>query len=160
MRNNRITVALLVCCFSFYLLPPTSAGAGSKWSPCDAISVAQAAEILGTAATDLKVETSDLLPDRCAIRSKTNLLKTLSFSIYREKTPADASASLRKMAENFSFLSKIEPISGLGDEAIYAGDDRLKRLVLRSGPFLIDIRRPRDRLGEEKIARILITGIH
>jgi len=152
---------LLFLCFMFFIytifLP--AANAMAKGSSCDAITVAQAAELLGTKPSDLKVETSDMLPDRCVIRSKTDWLTALSFSIYREETSAEASASLHQMAEGFAGLSTIVPVPNLGDEAIYAGDDRLKRLVLRKGRYLIDISSPRDRRRQEKAARILLPGL-
>ena len=155
MHNMRYSCTFLIICF-FLSIPPANAG---NRTPCDAITMEQAAELLGTKPSDLKTVTSDMMPERCVIRSKTDLLKALSFSIYREKTPSAAAASLRKMAESFAVLSKIEHIPALGDEAIYAGDDRLKRLVLRKGRFLIDIRNPRDRARQEKAARILLRGI-
>ncbi len=141
-----------------FIIAVSAANAG-QWTPCDAITTDQAAELLDTVPSDLKIHTSEMMPNRCVMRSKTDFLKALSFSIYREKTPAVAAASLQKMAQGFTALSKIEPISGLGDEAVYAGDDRLKRLVLRKGRFLIDITRPRERALQEKAARILLTGI-
>jgi len=154
-------VLLFFLCGFFLGYATTAAAAASKGrGPCQAVSKAQAADILGVQQSDLLVQTFDDLPSRCVIRSKSNFLKSISFSVYHEGSAAEAKRDFDKMRQALGILSKIETVPGLGDAAFWAGNDRVKRLALIKDSVFIDIRSPRKRAQQEKIARILLSDIH
>ncbi len=56
-------------------------------------------------------------------------------------------------------LSPVENIKGLGDEAYYFPDDRLKRMLIRKKNIFIDISMPKDKGIQKELAKDLLSGM-
>lgn len=164
MIRGAVFQAAFFACTVLYLtaLPvfPGLLAAGEAppdFDPCLNFTAQKAAGLLDVPEEDLAVIRGDsLMPNLCAFRSKSNFLKQLSFSAYQEASPETAQRELEKLKQGFTFLSEIEAVAGLGDEAFWAGNDRLKRMVARKGPLLIDVLNPKDFEQQKRLLQILL----
>lgn len=127
--------------------------------PCGGMTEDLAGEMLGVSAAELKKSADFKAPVTCRIQSKSNFLIGMSYSIYIEESPEKAAKELNKIKEGLAFLSEIEAMEGLGDEAFWAGNKRARRLVARKGNVLIDVMRPDDLAVQKRIVRLVFENM-
>lgn len=125
---------------------------------CAGLTAEQAAAILGLAPADL-VGPQHLETFTCRFHGRSDPFKTLSFNAYTESSAAEAARKMDSEEEGFAFLSKIDTLQDLGDEAWRAPDSRARRLVFRKGATWVDIVTPGDSAAQVRIARIVLAHL-
>ena len=144
---------------------------GKKDSACRyEIPLDQAAAILGVAAGDLnrrsfkrpvspedqKNKTYKISPCGYGYRSKSNFLKSISYTVYNYSRPQKARSVFDTMKGNFKTVAKVEAVQGLGDEAFWVNDPRFHRLVALKGTLMIDVVSPKELKLQKRIIRLLL----
>jgi hypothetical protein len=136
----------------------TKAAAGPAVGPCGGVKAADAAAILHIPASDVDgPHTSKVFS--CLFRSRKDAFTTLSFNVYTADTPAAAAQDLASEKDGFTFLSKIQPLANLGDEAYRAPDPRVGRLLMRKGRVWLDVITPGDEASQRKVAEIVLAHL-
>jgi len=154
------------------LLPGSPALAAEKKGSdcCDVILLRDAAVFLGVSSGNLQknVRTVMVSPDdirkkiyksppcSCSIRSKSNFLKSISYTIYHYNDPRQARRDFNTMKNNFAAASKVDNVKGLGSEVLWAGDKRFHRMVALKGAVLIDVINPADFNIQKRILRLIL----
>jgi hypothetical protein len=134
------------------------AAAGPTVGPCGGVKAADAAAILHIPASDVDgPHTSKVFS--CLYRSRKDAFTTLSFNVHTADTPAAAAQQLASEKDGFTYLSKIQPLDNLGDEAWRAPDPRVRRLLVRKGRVWLDVVTPGDEAAQRKVAQIVLEHV-
>jgi len=134
------------------------AAAGPTVGPCGGVKAADAAAILQIPASDVDgPHTSKVFS--CLYRSSKDAFTRLSFNVYTADTPAAAAQALASERDGFKFLSGIQPLDNLGDEAYRAPDPRVRRLLVRKGRVWLDVVTPGDEAAQRKVAKIVLEHL-
>ena len=156
MKNVILMVYLLfISSFSFN----TGISFAGKPDPCLGIGIKEASMYLNVPPSRLQKVSTPVMPERCVIRSTNNFFKAICFSVYRENSIAEASKRLNEVMKGLKMLSPVENIKGLGDEAYYFPDERLKRMLIRKKNIFIDISMPKDNKIQEKLGKDLLSRL-
>ncbi len=143
---------------------------GVDAAPCGGLSMEEAAGILGVAVGDLRQGSQDLpvspedtrnkiyrTPPRfCWVRSASNLLKSISYTIYQYADPDQARAAYNTMRDNFATVARIDAVAAPGTEAFRVDDSRFRRTVAHRHGVVIDIHRPADAALQRRIMILLL----
>ncbi len=143
---------------------------GVEAAPCAGLSMEEAAGILGVAVGDLRRGSQDLPvspedtrnkiyrtpPRSCWVRSASNLLKSISYTVYQYSDPGQARAAYNTMRENFATVARIDAVAVAGAEAFRVDDSRFRRTVARRHGVVIDILRPADAALQRRIMILLL----
>lgn len=149
-----------VLCLSLVLCRGAYGGSNKgELDPCGGMTEEIAGEILGVSPAELKKSAGFEAPVTCRIQSKSNFLIGMSYALYIEESPEKAAEELNKIKEGLAFLSEIEAMEDLGDEAFWAGNKRARRLVARKGNVLIDVMRPGDPAVQKRIVRLVFENM-
>lgn len=136
-----------------YEIPPVRAAALLSISPDDLV-----VNILGQMVSpdDIKAKLYTVPPCSYNYRSKTSFLKSISYTVYIYNDLQRMFADYEKMKGNFSTVSKVDAVPGLGDKAFWVGDKRFRRLVAIKGNLLIDVIRPGDLKRKREIVQMVL----
>lgn len=136
----------------------SAAAATESAGGCAGLTPEQASSILNVPPTDVEGPKS-YGEFSCVYRSRSHPYTGITFNVYVESSPAVAIRKMEADEEGLAFLSSIDTLSGLGDEAWLAPDSRAHRLVLRKGATWVDIVAPGDSASQMRIARIVLAHL-
>ena len=160
---------VLLGLFCAVVLPAIAAN--QKGHACsNGISLEKASAILGVAPGDISArsfpqmvspddtrnKTYKVPPCSYGYRSKSNLLKRISYTVYSFNSPERARGAFDTMKRNFSTAAKVERVSGLGDAAFHVADKRFHRLVAVRGTLLVDIINPADVKLQKRVMALVL----
>lgn len=168
-RLGQILVAVIF--FSLFCLG--SAGpllAGDTDQQCDALTMEEAADILGVPSAELRRGGSDLLvspeeirrntyktpPRSCWIRSVSNLLKSLHYNVYQYTDPEQARGAFVTMRDNFGTVASIKTIPLARGQAFRIDDSRFRRTIAWRKDLLLDILSPTDGTLQRRIMTLVL----
>ena len=161
------TFAVLV----FFVFVAQGRSTGRKDAACrHEIPIEKAAAILGVAAGDLnlrsfkqpvspddqKNKTYKVPPCSYGYRSKSDFLKSISYTVYDFSRPEKARSVFETMKGNFKTVAKVETVQGLGDEAFWVNDKRFHRLVSLKGGVMVDVLRPKKLELQKRVIQLLL----
>lgn len=132
--------------------------AGPSVGPCGGVKAADAAAILHIPAADVDGPHSNKVFS-CLFRSRKDAFTTLSFNVHTAATAPAAARQLESERDGFKFLSKIQPLKDLGDEAYRAPDPRVGRLLMRKGRVWLDVVTPSSEAAQRKVAQIVLEHL-
>jgi hypothetical protein len=138
--------------------PPASAASQARVDPCGGISAADAASILGVAASDVKGP-QHFKDISCVYRAKDDFYKSVSFNVYPQASAAEAARKLEAEKEGLAVLSPVKALDKLGDEAYRLPDPRVKRLLMRKGRVWLDVTTPGAEAAQIRIAQIVLKHL-
>jgi len=138
--------------------PPAPAASQAKVDPCGGLSAADAASILGVAASGVKGP-QHFKEFSCVYRAKDDFYKSVSFNVYPEASAAEAARKLAAEKEGLAVLSPVKSLDKLGDEAYRAPDPRVKRLLMRKGRVWVDVTTPGDEATQRRIMQIVLKHL-
>jgi len=174
MTIRRLQIAVLILMvFLFFGVMVVDQGiaAGKKDPACRyEISLKEAGAILGVPADDLsmrsfkqpvspenrKNKTYKTFPCSYGYRSKSNFLKSISYTVSVFNRPEKARSVFDTMKGNFKTVAKVEAVPGLGDEAFWVNDKRFHRLVCLKGEIMIDVLSPKNPELQKQVVRTIL----
>jgi len=138
---------------------PATSEAELTTGPCGGLTLEQAAAIMHLAPADVKgpLHQQEIT---CLYRSRKNFYDQLFFSVYVEPSAMVAAKKLNNWKEGMAFLSPVKAVDGLGDEAWYFPDHRVRRLIMRKGNVILEETAPHDKASQIQIAKIVLAHIH
>jgi hypothetical protein len=119
-------------------------GVVSKLDSCALLTQMDAEELLG--ASVATPSTNDVTSEdpsdpramsQCAYSTTGSEYKSVSVLVRRGSTPAESLAGLQQIREENTLGSRIEPVTGLGDEAFWAQNDYSDQLTVAQGQFMV-----------------------
>ena len=135
-----------------------NAAAGPAVGLCGGLKAADAAAILHIPASDVDGPHTSKVSG-CLYWSRKDVFTRLNFNIYTADTPAAAAQKMASEKDGFTFLSRIQPLDNLGDEAWRAPDPRVRRLLMRKGRVWLDVVTPGDEAAQRKVAEIVLEHL-
>jgi hypothetical protein len=105
---------------------------------------------------DLREKTYQGIPCIYHFRSKTNFLKSINYTVYVYSDPGRARREFEKMRGNFSTVSRVEEVPGLGDETFRVNDKRFQRMIAIKGGVMIDVLTPADPNLQKQLLRLVL----
>jgi hypothetical protein len=127
--------------------------------PCAGLSSDSAAEILGGEAETLTREASFEAGITCSFIDRNDPGRALGFSVQVLKSEESAEALLEAMIGALEVISKIEPVTGIGQAAYQAPDPAARRLLFREGRVLVDLVEPADPELQRRAAAKIVKGL-
>lgn len=157
LRLTTISILFITMCILF-TVPQNFAAETDSTNRCNSISLESAASILIVSTDDLQKSNMDIMvspddiknktfkiqPCNCAIRSKSNFLKSINYIIYEYNDPKQARIDFNKMKNNYGTISKIDVVPDIGDGTFWVGDKRFQRMVSIKGDVLVDVLNPKE----------------
>jgi len=105
---------------------------------------------------DIRKKTYKSLPCSYRIRSKSDFLKSIVYTIYLYNDPRQARMDFNRMKNHFAAVSKVDAVKGLEGEVYWAGGKHLHRMVALKGTALIDVMNPADFDIQKRIMRLVL----
>jgi len=172
LRLTTIFILFFVICILF-AVPMNFAAETDNTNCCNSISLEKAATILVVSTDDLqksnidimvspddiKKKTFKMLPCNCAIRSKTNFLKSINYIIYVYNDRGQARIDFNKMQNNYGTISKVDVVPDIGDETFWVGDNRFQRMVSIKGDVLVDVLGPKEFDLQKQIISMVLGNL-
>ena len=166
-------VAMFVLFLMLGLLLPgsRSVAAEKKTFTCGSLlTLKDAAALLGVSPGDLQKSSRTMMisPDDirkktyksllCSyrIRSKSDFLKSIVYTIYLYNDPRQARMDFNRMKGHFAAVSKVDTVKGLGGEVFWARNKHLRRMIALKGTALIDVMNPADFNAQKRILRLVL----
>ncbi len=170
-RIQNVALGLMVFLFLFVGFVDQGFAAGKKDPACRyEIPLKKAGTILNVPAADLDIrsykqpvspddqknKTYKVPPCGYSYRSKSDFLKSISYTVYDFSRPEKARSVFETMKGNFKTVAKVETVQGLGDAAFWVNDKRFHRFVCLKGGLMIDVLRPKELELQKRVVRLLL----
>ncbi len=155
---------------------PSASGmvAAERVANCAGFTSEAAAQFLDVPAGEIKDESADIYDKlrSCSFASSTDDTKRVTFSLRRDDTIEEAADEMAQFREHLGVADKAlggeggatsnaapyEEISDLGDEAVWASVNGT--LNVREGNISLQVEFPEDRGEKERLAALVIAGLH
>ena len=95
-------------------------------------------------------------PCRYTYRSKTNFVKSISYTVYEYTRSGKAWSVFETMKDNFKTVAKVEMVPGLGEAAFWVNDKRFHRLVVLKDKIMMDVVSPKNLALQKQVVRVLM----
>lgn len=138
--------------------PPAASAAADTIGPCGGLTAVQAASILHVPSADV-AGPQHLSTFSCVYRSRKDFYTSMTFNVYVEPSAAQAQRKLDADKDGLAYLSPINAVDHLGDEAWRAPDSRVRRLLMRKRNVWLDVVTPGDQASQVRIAEIVSGNV-
>jgi hypothetical protein len=105
---------------------------------------------------DIRKKTYKSLPCSYRIRSKSDFLKSIVYTIYLYNEPRQARMDFNRMKSHFAAVSKVDEVKGLEGKVFRARNKHLRRMIALKGTALIDVMNPADFNAQKRILRLVL----
>ena len=117
-------------------------------APCGAMTIDDAAEILGADAGGIEHGYSEEL-ETCTFRA--GVMNDINYVVYFEADESTALSELSESVSGISFISECRDVEGPGIATVYCNSDQAERLLVVSGNVFVDVLSPS---GQENMIRV------
>ena len=171
-RLTTISILFIVMCILFTVLQNFASETDST-NRCNSITLESAASILVVSIDELQKSNMDIMvspddiknktfkiqPCNCAIRSKSNFLKSINYIIYEYNDHKQARIDFNKMKNNYGTISKVDVVPDIGDGTFWVGDNRFQRMVSIKGDVLVDVLSPKEFDLQKQIISLVLGDL-